>query len=228
MKLPNAFHWLVIVGMITLLAACGTTRVEIPTPEKRDDVAVKITPEMASLNVNLEGKDVTIQRNQDQAHLVREAFAKTSRKCPPFCIRPITTAEGVETIAELEVLDYIKRMAGGEEVLVIDNRTPEWHQTGTIPGAINVPFTRINRSMGADEISLAESLELFGAVETTSGWDFSHAKTLVLFCNGMWCGQSPLGIDGLLAEGYPAEKIKWYRGGMQDWELLGLSTVKPE
>ena len=26
--------------------------------------------------------------------------------------------------------------------------------------------------------------------------------------------------------GYPAEKIKWYRGGMQDWEILGLATVK--
>jgi hypothetical protein len=27
--------------------------------------------------------------------------------------------------------------------------------------------------------------------------------------------------------GYPANKIKWYRGGMQDWEILGLTTVKP-
>ncbi|MDH3889000.1 MAG: rhodanese-like domain-containing protein, partial [Gammaproteobacteria bacterium] len=25
---------------------------------------------------------------------------------------------------------------------------------------------------------------------------------------------------------YPSHKIKWYRGGMQDWEILGLSTVK--
>ncbi len=24
----------------------------------------------------------------------------------------------------------------------------------------------------------------------------------------------------------PAHKIKWYRGGGQDWEVLGLSTVK--
>ncbi|HAU06853.1 MAG TPA: sulfurtransferase, partial [Gammaproteobacteria bacterium] len=24
-----------------------------------------------------------------------------------------------------------------------------------------------------------------------------------------------------------ASKIKWYRGGMQNWETLGLSTVKP-
>jgi rhodanese-related sulfurtransferase len=26
--------------------------------------------------------------------------------------------------------------------------------------------------------------------------------------------------------GYPAERIKWYRGGMQDWVSAGLTTVK--
>jgi len=42
----------------------------------------------------------------------------------------------------------------------------------------------------------------------------------------MWCGQSPTNIKDLLALGYPAHKIKWYRGGMQDWEILGLNTAK--
>jgi hypothetical protein len=32
----------------------------------------------------------------------------------------------------------------------------------------------------------------------------------------------------LLKIGYPAHKLFWYRGGMQDWENLGLTTVKPE
>ena len=30
----------------------------------------------------------------------------------------------------------------------------------------------------------------------------------------------------LLKYGYPADKIKWYRGGMQNWENLGFNTVK--
>jgi hypothetical protein len=29
----------------------------------------------------------------------------------------------------------------------------------------------------------------------------------------------------LLALGYPAHKLKWYRGGMQSWKSLGLTTV---
>jgi hypothetical protein len=49
-----------------------------------------------------------------------------------------------------------------------------------------------------------------------------------MFCNGMWCGQSPNNILNLLKFGYPADKIKWYRGGMQDWEILGLTTVPGE
>jgi rhodanese-related sulfurtransferase len=46
-----------------------------------------------------------------------------------------------------------------------------------------------------------------------------------LFCNGAWCGQSPASIRALLTMGYPQSKIKYYRGGMNDWKLLGL-TVK--
>ena len=190
-------------------------------------VAVKITPKMASADVMHDGKSVTIMRNQDQKHTINPAFAKTSRKCPPFCIRPFTTAPGVETVGELEVIAYAQQLSGGDSsIMLVDNRTPDWHKKGTIPTAINVPFTQINRSKGADDVSIADSLELFGAVEAGSGWDFSNAKTLVMFCNGMWCGQSPLGIAGIMAEGYPAEKIRYYRGGMQSWESLGLTTVK--
>jgi len=42
----------------------------------------------------------------------------------------------------------------------------------------------------------------------------------------MWCGQSPSSIKTLLRFGYPAKKLKWYRGGMQDWEILGLTVIK--
>jgi len=66
-----------------------------------------------------------------------------------------------------------------------------------------------------------------GAERRDGFWNFDKAKTLVLFCNGSWCGQSPTTIKGLLKIGYPAHKILWYRGGMQDWESLGLTTLKP-
>ena len=189
--------------------------------------AVNITPKLESITVKHGGKMVKIMRNQDQKNTVNPAFAKTSRKCPPFCIQPAKLAPGVETIGEVEVLDYLKRMQTDDSIMVIDSRTPDWAAKGTIPGSVNIPWTKLNPAKGADPISIGEILEdQFNAVNLEGLWDYSNAKTLVMFCNGMWCGQSPNNIKNLLKFGYPAHKIKWYRGGMQDWEILGLTTVK--
>ncbi len=192
------------------------------------DMAVKITPDIGEVTVMNHGKKVSITRNQDQKNTVNPAFAKTSRKCPPFCIQPAVLAPGVETIAEVEMLHYLKKMSDGDNsIMVVDSRTPDWVAKGTIPGSVNIPWTHLNPAKGADPISIGEILVgKFGAQEVEGLWDYSNAKTLVMFCNGMWCGQSPNNIKNLLKFGYPSHKIKWYRGGMQDWEILGLSTVK--
>jgi rhodanese-related sulfurtransferase len=189
---------------------------------------VNITSDIESVSVKHGGKSVTIMRNQDTTNTINPAFAKTSRKCPPFCIQPGSLGSGVETIAELEVLDYLKRINEGDNsIVVVDSRTPDWASKGTIPGAINIPWTKLNPAKGADPITIGEILEgSFNAKNLEGLWDFSGARTLVMFCNGMWCGQSPNNIQNLLKFGYPADKIKWYRGGMQDWEALGLTTVK--
>jgi hypothetical protein len=44
-------------------------------------------------------------------------------------------------------------------------------------------------------------------------WDLTHAKELVLWCNGLEYGQSPRVIKGLLSVGSPANKFFYYRGG---------------
>lgn len=194
-----------------------------------NDLAVGITRSMDKFEGTVNGKPITIMRNQDQTNTVNPAFAKTSRKCPPFCIQPFSLGAGVETIGEVELIGYVRRMSEGDDsILLIDSRTPNWVSKGTIPGAVNLPWTKLNPAKGADPISIGEILTgEFGATEIEGLWDFSQAKTLVMFCNGMWCGQSPNNIKNLLRFGYPAHKIKWYRGGMQDWEVLGLSTTKP-
>jgi rhodanese-related sulfurtransferase len=193
------------------------------------DLAVGITRSMDKFEGTLNGKPLTIMREQNQSNTVAPAFARTSRKCPPFCIQPTELGRGVETIGELEVIDYVKRMTEGDDsILLVDSRTPDWVARGTIPGAINIPWTKLNPAKGADPMSVSDILVgTFGASELEGLWDFSDAKTLILFCNGAWCGQSPNNIKNLLRFGYPADRIKWYRGGMQSWEILGLSTVKP-
>jgi len=212
-----------VAGIIGL-AAFGFTAVA-----SADDKPVGITSSLMSVEVMHNGTAVEIMRNQDNANEVNPSFALTSRPCPPFCIQPMTVATGVETIGEIEMLDYLDQMSKGDEsILVIDSRTPDWAARGMIPGAINLPWTQLNMGKGADPISIADIFTLqFNAAEFDGLWNFSNAKTLVLYCNGMWCGQSPTNIKALLAYGYPAHKIKWYRGGMQSWSNLGLTTVKP-
>ena len=199
----------------------------LAAPAGAEDVAVQITAGVGSVDVMHGGETITIMRNQDQKNTVNPAFAKTSRECPPFCIQPSKLAPGVETIGEAEVIQYAKSMSDGDsDIVLIDSRTPDWVGRGTIPSAMNVPWTKLNPAKGADPISIAEIMEgVFNVKSNEELMDFSNCKTAVMFCNGMWCGQSPNNINNLLKFGYPAHKIKWYRGGMQDWEILGLTTV---
>ena len=192
------------------------------------DLKVGISQDINYVDVIHNGKPVRIQRNQSLDSKVNPDYARTSRKCPPFCIQPSQLDDSVETIAELEMLDYLKRISNGDDsVIVIDSRTKDWVKKGTIPGSVNIPWTLLKPEAGADPFQIAEILETrFGAINIENLWDFSNAKTLVLFCNGMWCGQSPSNIKTLLRFGYPPQKLKWYRGGMQNWENLGLTVVK--
>jgi rhodanese-related sulfurtransferase len=172
---------------------------------------VGITKNLMSVTVQTKKGPVKIMRNQDNKAVINPGFAKTSRKCPPFCVQPHTVAPGVQTVGELEVIKFMEK--GG---LIIDARTVEWHVKGTIPGSKNIPFTQI-----------ASRLNEIGCKKGAK-WDCSNAKTVLLFCNGLWCGQSPTAIRAMLREGYPASKILYYRNGMQGWQSLGLTVIEGE
>jgi rhodanese-related sulfurtransferase len=188
---------------------------------------VWITPTLRSVQALNDGKPVTVERNQDRKHRIEEYYTYTSRKCPPFCVQPMVVAPGVETVGELDVLAYLSRMADGDSsVLLVDTRTPKWPRRSMIPGAINVPWTELTTEYNQDP-ALAEILEQqFGARVREGSWGFANAKTLVLYCNGFWCAQSSNAVHALLRVHYPPEKLKWYRGGMQAWVSVGLSTVR--
>ena len=172
---------------------------------------VGITKDIMSITVQTKNGPVKIVRNQDNNAVIAPGFAKTSRKCPPFCVQPQKVAPGVETVGELEVVKYMEK--GG---LIIDARTVEWHVKGTIPGSKSIPYTQVASRLG--ELGCKKGAK----------WDCSNAKTVMLFCNGLWCGQSPTAIRAMLREGYPASKILYYRNGMQGWQSLGLTVVEGE
>ncbi|MCW8890518.1 MAG: rhodanese-like domain-containing protein [Sedimenticola sp.] len=196
------------------------------------------------LHVMHNGRSVKVQRVQDTDFELHGYFAKTSRQCPPFCLGPMEVHPLVKTVGEIEIFQFMENQMRDGKGMMIDARTPEWHAKGTIPGSVNIPFTTLSK--GIDDLEMIEALELFGAKprepvgamtktleewgvlsaeNMTDAWDFSQCKELVLWCNGPACGQSPRAIRGLLDVGYPPEKIHYYRGGMQVWQLYGLTTI---
>ena len=201
---------------------------EVLAPGAASTLEVNISTDLASVEVTHHGRKVKIMRNQDQSNTVNAEFAKTSRKWPPFCIQPSELAPGVKTIAELEVLHFLKKISDGDaSTMVIDSRTRAWVEKGIIPGTVNIPWDTLDIGK-SDPVVVQEILEhQLGARRRDDFWNFDNVKTLVLFCNGPWCGQSSTTIKGLLKIGYPAHKILWYREGMQGWESLGLTTLEP-
>ncbi|MEJ2454752.1 MAG: rhodanese-like domain-containing protein [Candidatus Thiodiazotropha sp.] len=231
---------LILLG--SLLLALSAMAEELVVGETE---VVGLTADKPFLYVIHEGRSVKVQRIQDPEYELKGYFAKTARKCPPFCIQPEQVDPRVATIGELEVFDFMENELRDGKGVLIDARTPEWHQRGTIPGSVNIPFTTFS---DPNSTEVGQALELCGAVrrvdvgaftrkleelgivdgdQKTDQWDFSNAKKLVLWCNGPACGQSPRAIKGLLKVGYPPEKIHYYRGGMQMWQLWGLTTVLP-
>lgn len=126
-------------------------------------------------------------------------------------IQPLVPAPGIVPVTEFEVLAAIS----DPNVVLVDMRTQEWFIERTIPGAINIPYTEV--AMRLDELGCTKNGEKF---------DCSNAVTMLGFCNGPVCPQSPTAMHAMIREGYPAEKIMYYRGGMLDWDALGFTTVQ--
>lgn len=65
---------------------------------------------------------------------------------------------------------------------------------GIIPGVINLPWTTLSVKK-LDMFTISDIFETtFGAIPLDGMWDYSNSKTLILYCNGAWCSQSPTDV----------------------------------
>ncbi|MEY3090815.1 MAG: hypothetical protein RL113_1131 [Pseudomonadota bacterium] len=139
---------------------------------------------------------------------------------------PMFLHEDISTYGELEVLAFLKEMQTNKKLLLIDGREEEWFEYRTIPGSINIPFSHF-KYPDLYELDFEHDLEYLGIkINKDETFDFTHAKTITIFCNGPWCSQSVWMIESLLEIGYPPEKMNWYRGGMQDWLSAGMTSTR--
>lgn len=173
---------------------------------------VRISAEIDSCTVPGPDGPLEIRRIADPEHRLSAEWARTSRPAPPAVLQPLLPVPGVVPLGELELIDALQ----DGDIVVADGRKPEQYGKYTIPGAVNLPFTDVEGALTA-----------LGCRRRGDGWDCTDARPVAMFCNGVWCGQSPTAIRKMTAAGFPAERILYYRNGMQGWLLQGLSVWTP-
>ncbi|MDZ7811606.1 MAG: rhodanese-like domain-containing protein [Ideonella sp.] len=124
--------------------------------------------------------------------------------------QPLVPVPGVTPVGEAEMLHALN----DPEAMIVDMRSMSEFLKATIPFAINIPFTEVALRMNELGCDKASDGKL----------NCSKAKKLYAFCNGPVCPQSPIAIRAITRDGFPANRIYYYRGGMLDWEALGLTT----
>ena len=159
---------------------------------------LKITGDTTKLVVDMADGPVEIVRKKNDMQLITGV------------LQPMVPVPGVTPVGELEVLAAL----ADPEFLVVDMREPEWRLKATIPGSVSIPFSEVT-----------QRLEELGCSRDASGWVCTAARKVVAFCNGPACPQSPTAIRAMVRDGFPPERIYYYRGGMQDWLVLGLTTT---
>lgn len=185
---------------------------------------VGISRNMASVTIVVNGQTHTISRIQDPAHQVTGDAALTSRPCPPDCVTPIMAGPGVATVGELEVIAFLSGDVSEGRGLLLDTRDPVDFGGGAVPGAVNVPMVTLDPANPYRR----DILIALGAVPVGDGLDFAEAFDLMLMSGGNWSNDSVQALRHLLDAGYPPSKLFYYRGGLQAWQMLGLSTVTPD
>jgi len=204
----------------------------------------KIKLPLVGIKVMDSNKSITIEREVDARCMNLTMNEKTfwgqnfaSDAIPKPCKKSFVTTKGViqplhihndiETFGELEVLEFIKNKSSKapSQYLLVDSRPRSWFEHSTIPSSINIPYNNLEIDEDFKE-EYTHAYQTFGVIIKEGKFDFTNAKEILLFCNGLWCTHSPRAIETLLKVGYPAKKIKWYRGGITSWASVGLTLIK--
>ena len=187
--------------MKTMFAACLALAL-ISAP------AVTFAGESDKLQINKGQMSLTVETEDGPVEITRVMTPCALNK---GWLQPLVPVEGVRPVTEIEVLDAL---ASGETA-VVDMRTIDWRVQATIPGSIHIPYPEV-----------ASRLDELGCTKKDETWDCKNAISFIGFCNGPVCPQSPIAMKAAVREGFPPEKIGYYRGGMLDWQALGLTTIE--
>lgn len=179
-------------------------------PKKEPSQINKITPNLTRVELNYQDQPIKIERSNNPYQ----------QQCPPYCIQPMQI-EKVQTIGELEVLDYMQSLSQKSSSLLVDARTPSMYKKGTIPTAINLPYTLFE----SDTEHRDTVLNLLGATQRKQQWQFKNVRELFIFDSSQWDFKASNLINHLIQLGYPQDHMHYYRGGLINWKSAGLTLT---
>ncbi|MCD6654335.1 MAG: rhodanese-like domain-containing protein [Sulfurovum sp.] len=227
MSVKNALLWMIFT-LVPLYARVGFEyegiSVNMPASDaKTKTIVVKrhIPKECLKIPITNETVWTGNYANPKVPEACKSTYVHTTGKLTPMMLD-----EDIETYGELEVLAFVKEMQKNDKMLLVDARNDEWYDYRTIPGAVNMPYPYFKDNDIFKEEFEEMLIRLGVKTVKKNEYDFSHAKTIAVFCNGPWCAQSSWMINALLEIEYPHENIKWYRGGMQDWLGAGMTSTR--
>ena len=232
-------------GIILALSMATSTTVLADASGKKNIAPLK--PDMPYIFVVHNGRSIKVERDIDDSYKarmsIRGTLVQSADSCPPFCLQPHQLDVPVETVGELEIIDFMMDQLRGGKGVLVDIRGKKAHDASTIPGSVHYFVQIIQKGLGdetfenmlialgaerRDNINMLDNvLELIGIKDAsmlTDKWDFTEAKELVLWNNSAIEGSSAIAIKALLDAGYPATKLKWYRGGLASWQYWGFNT----
>jgi rhodanese-related sulfurtransferase len=188
-----------ILGLILSFGICGAALAQ-----------AAFTPVGTALAIVGDKKEITVQTAKGPFVITRKMTpcAKNGGS-----LQELVPVAGVHPVGEIEIIAAL----GDRQSLVVDMRDTNDRVKGTIPGSVGIPYTEV-----------AERMTELGCSKTAGAWNCSQAKKVYAFCNGPACPQSPMAIKAMTRDGFPVDKIYYYRGGMLDWDALGLPSVKDE
>lgn len=101
---------------------------------------------------------------------------------------------------ETDSWDLKVALEAGENIVVVDARSPQAYQKEHIPGAINIPHRTMNQ-------------------ETTKQID--KGSLVVTYCDGIGCNASTKGAISMTKLGF---RVKELMGGLEWWNRDGYKT----
>ena len=109
------------------------------------------------------------------------------------------TRDALEPITRQELA---RRLADGEELVVLDVRPAEEHAGGHLPGAVSIPVAELRRRLA----------------------ELPRDREIVAYCRGPFCAFAHEAVAVLTDAGLTARRLE---DGLPEWAAAGLPVTRP-